>query len=201
MTMNFQPDSVQTMIVEAVDEVAPKSGIVGVAPVSCGAFIYDGFDFDFCQSVPGCAPAVASGIKRVRPNALVFTYQNSIDLAAAGISEVLHAANRGENISVIYANSDNSEINSSEESRIKICELLSGINNPVYITRVVATEKDNKAAIKAIKNAFKLQLENKGFSFIEILTVVGDEESKEVKDLLAEFPPKVFVDKCGVEKA
>ncbi|MBQ3643745.1 MAG: MFS transporter [Candidatus Riflebacteria bacterium] len=201
MTMNFQPDSVQTMIVEAVDEVAPKSGIVGVAPVSCGAFIYDGFDFDFCQSVPGCAPAVASGIKRVRPNALVFTYQNSIDLAAAGISEVLHAANRGENISVIYANSDNSETNSSEESRIKICELLSGINNPVYITRVVATEKDNKAAIKAIKNAFKLQLENKGFSFIEILTVVGDEESKEVKDLLAEFPPKVFVDKCGVEKA
>ena len=201
MTMNFQPDSVQTMIVDAVDEVAPKSGIVGVAPVSCGAFIYDGFDFDFCQSVPGCAPAVASGIKRVRPNALVFTYQNSIDLAAAGISEVLHAANRGENISVIYANSDNSEANSSEESRIKICELLSGINNPVYITRVVATEKDNKAAIKAIKNAFKLQLENKGFSFIEILTVVGDEESKEVKDLLAEFPPKVFVDKCGVEKA
>jgi 2-oxoglutarate ferredoxin oxidoreductase subunit beta len=199
--MNFQPDSVQTMIVEAVDEVAPKSGIVGVAPVSCGAFIYDGFDFDFCQSVPGCAPAVASGIKRVRPNALVFTYQNSIDLAAAGISEVLHAANRGENISVIYANSDNSEINSSEESRIKICELLSGINNPVYITRVVATEKDNKAAIEAIKNAFKLQLENKGFSFIEILTVIGDEESKEVKDLLAEFPPKVFVDKCGVEKA
>jgi 2-oxoglutarate ferredoxin oxidoreductase subunit beta len=199
--MNFQPDSVQTMIVEAVDEVAPKSGIVGVAPVSCGAFIYDGFDFDFCQSVQGCAPAVASGIKRVRPNALVFTYQNSIDLAAAGISEVLHAANRGENISVIYANSDNSEINSSEESRIKICELLSGINNPVYITRVVATEKDNKAAIEAIKNAFKLQLENKGFSFIEILTVIGDEESKEVKDLLAEFPPKVFVDKCGVEKA
>ncbi len=201
MTMNFQPDSVQTMIVDAVDEVAPKSGIVGVAPVSCGAFIYDGFDFDFCQSVPGCAPAVASGIKRVRPNALVFTYQNSIDLAAAGISEVLHAANRGENISVIYANSDNTEGNSSEESRMKICELLSGINNPVYITRVVATEKDNKAAIKAIKNAFKLQLENKGFSFIEILTVVGDEESKEVKDLLAEFPPKVFVDKCGVEKA
>ncbi len=83
--MNFQPDSVQTMIVEAVDEVAPKSGIVGVAPVSCGAFIYDGFDFDFCQSVPGCAPAVASGIKRVRPNAIVFTYQNRIVLAAAGI--------------------------------------------------------------------------------------------------------------------
>ena len=167
MTMNFQPDSIQTMIVEAVDAVAPQSGIVGIAPVSCGAFIYDGFDFDFCQSVPGCAPAVASGIKRVRPNALVFTYQNDIDLAAAGISEVIHAANRGENISVIYANSGNSGLDNSEESRIKICEMLSGLNNPVYITRVVATDKDNKTAVKAIQNAFKLQLENKGFSFVE----------------------------------
>ena len=201
MTMNFQPDSIQTMIVEAVDAVAPQSGIVGIAPVSCGAFIYDGFDFDFCQSVPGCAPAVASGIKRVRPNALVFTYQNDIDLAAAGISEVIHAANRGENISVIYANSGNSGLDNSEESRIKICEMLSGLNNPVYITRVVATDKDNKTVVKAIQNAFKLQLENKGFSFVEILSVSDDEESKEVKDLLAELPAKVFVDKYGVEKA
>ena len=201
MTMNFQPDSIQTMIVEAVDAVAPQSGIVGIAPVSCGAFIYDGFDFDFCQSVPGCAPAVASGIKRVRPKALVFTYQNDIDLAAAGISEVIHAANRGENISVIYANSGNCGLNNTEESRIKICEMLSGLNNPVYITRVIASEKDNKAAIKAIQNAFKLQLENKGFSFVEILPVSDDEESKEVKELLAELPAKVFVDKHGVEKA
>ena len=201
MTMNFQPDSIQTMIVEAVDAVAPQSGIVGIAPVSCGAFIYDGFDFDFCQSVPGCAPAVASGIKRVRSKALVFTYQNDIDLAAAGISEVIHAANRGENISIIYANSGNSGLDNSEESRIKICEMLSGLKNPVYITRVTATEKDNKAAVKAIQNAFKLQLENKGFSFVEILPVSDDEESKEYKELLAELPAKVFVDKYGVEKA
>ncbi len=201
MTMNFQPDSIQTMIVEAVDAVSPNSGIVGIAPVSCGAFIYDGFDFDFCQSVPGCAPAVASGIKRVRPNALVFTYQNDIDLAAAGISEVIHAANRGENISVIYANSGDCGLDNTEESRIKICEMLAGLKNPVYITRVVTTEKDNKAAVNAIQNAFKLQLDNKGFSFVEILTVSCDEESKEVKDLLAELPIKVFVDKYGIEKA
>ncbi len=201
MTMNFQPDSIQTMIVEAVDAVAPQSGIVGIAPVSCGAFIYDGFDFDFCQSVPGCAPAVASGIKRVRPKALVFTYQNDIDLAAAGISEVIHAANRGENISVIYANSGSCGLDNSEESRIKICELLSGLKNPVYIKRVTAAEKDSKEAVKAIQNAFKLQLENKGFSFVEILPVPDDEESKEYKELLAELPAKVFVDKYGVEKA
>lgn len=201
MTMNFQPDSIQTMIVEAVDAVAPQSGIVGIAPVSCGAFIYDGFDFDFCQSVPGCAPAVASGIKRVRPKALVFTYQNDIDLAAAGISEVIHAANRGENISVIYANSGSCGLDNSEESRIKICELLSGLKNPVYIKRVTAAEKDTKEAVKAIQNAFKLQLENKGFSFVEILPVPDDEESKEYKELLAELPAKVFVDKYGVEKA
>ena len=201
MTMNFQPDSIQAIIVEAVDAVAPQSGIVGIAPVSCGAFIYDGFDFDFCQSVPGCAPAVASGIKRVRPNALVFTYQNDLDLAAAGISEVIHAANRGENISVIYSNSGDCGLENSEESRIKICEMLSGLKNPVYITRVIASENNNKAAVKAIQNAFKLQMEKKGFSFVEVLSISGDEESKEVKNLLAELPAKVFTDKFGVEKA
>ncbi len=201
MSMNFQPDQLQTMIVEAVDAVAPTSGIVGVAPVSCGAFIYDGFDFDFCQSLPGCAPAVASGIKRVRPKALVFTYQNGMDLAAAGISEVIHAANRGENISVIYADNGSCGLDCTEESRIKICELLSSLNNPVYITRVVATDKDNKAAIKSIKNAFKLQQENRGFSFVEILLVSSDDESKETKALMEELPSKVFVDKYGVEKA
>lgn len=199
--MNFQPDTLQTMIVEAVDTLAPTSGIVGVAPVSCGAFIYDGFDFDFCQSLPGCAPAVASGIKRVRPNALVFTYQNAIDLAAAGISEAIHAANRGENISVIFYNDANKGLDGTTESRIKICELLSGLNNPSYITRVVATDKDNKAAITAINNAFKIQLENKGFSFVEVICISSDDESKETKALLEELPAKVFVDKYGIEKA
>ena len=201
MTMNFQPDAVQTMIVEAVDAVSPNSGIVGVAPVSCGAFIYDGFDFDFCQSVPGCAPAVASGIKRVRPKALVFTYQNDIDLAAAGLSEVIHAANRGENISVIYANSASCGLDGTENSRIKICELLSGLNQPVYITRVVATENDTKEAVEAIKNAFKLQMENKGFAFVEILSLSADGDSPESKALLEELPKKVFIDKYGMEKA
>ena len=151
--------------------------------------------------MPGCAPAVASGIKRVRPKALVFTYQNGMDLAAAGISEVIHAANRGENISVIYADNGSCGLDCTEESRIKICELLSSLNNPVYITRVVATDKDNKAAIKSIKNAFKLQQENRGFSFVEILLVSSDDESKETKALMEELPSKVFVDKYGVEKA
>ncbi len=201
MSMNFQPDPVQTIIVEAVDAVSPASGIVGVAPVSCGAFIYDGFDFDFCQSVPGCAPAVASGIKRVRPKALVFTYQNDIDLAAAGLSELIHAANRGENISVVYSNSASNGLDGTENSRIKICELLSGLNQPVYITRVVTTENNTKNAVEAIKKAFKLQMENKGFSFVEILSLPSDEESPETKALLEEMPEKVFIDKYGVEKA
>ena len=201
MSMNFQPDPVQTIIVEAVDALSPNSGIVGVAPVSCGAFIYDGFDFDFCQSVPGCAPAVASGIKRVRPNALVFTYQNDIDLAAAGLSEVIHAANRGENISVIYANSASCGLDGTDNSRIKICELLSGLNQPVYITRVVTTENSREKALEAIKKAFKLQMDKKGFSFVEILSLATDEETPESKALLEELPAKVFIDKFGTEKA
>ena len=201
MSMNFQPDPVQTIIVEAVDAISPNSGIVGVAPVSCGAFIYDGFDFDFCQSVPGCAPAVASGIKRVRPNALVFTYQNDIDLAAAGLSEVIHAANRGENISVIYANSASCGLDGTDNSRIKICEILSGLNQPVYVTRVVTTENSREKALEAIKKAFKLQMDKKGFSFVEILSLPTDEDNPESKALLEELPAKVFVDKYGIEKA
>ena len=201
MSMNFQPDPVQTMIVEAVDAVSPASGIVGVAPVSCGAFIYDGFDFDFCQSVPGCAPAVASGIKRVRPNALVFTYQNDIDLAAAGLSEVIHAANRGENISIIYSNSASLGLDGTENSRIRICELLSILNQPVYVTRVVTTENKRENALEAIKKAFKLQMDKKGFSFVEIISLPTDEETPESKTLLEELPAKVFVDKFGSEKA
>lgn len=201
MSTNFKPDPVQTMIVEAVNNINPEAGIVAVAPVSCGAFIYDGFDFDFCQSLPGCAPAVASGIKRVRTKALVFTYQDDIDLAAAGISEAVHAANRGENISVIYANNGNSSLYEEADRRIKLCELISTIKSPAYVTRVVVTEKDNSAAVKAIENAFKLQLEGKGFSFVEIITLSVEDVSKETRALLAELPAKTFKDSFSVEKA
>lgn len=201
MTMNFQPDTFQTMVVEAVNKVNPKKGIVGVAPVSCGAFIYDGFDFDFCQSVPGCAPAVASGIKRVRPDALVFTYQNAVDLAAAGISEVIHAANRNENVTVVYINNGGAGFDGENSGRIKLCELVSSIGNAAYVTRVAATEKDQTAAVKAVENAFKLQLECKGFTFVEILSVSDDEDDPESKALLADLPVKTFKDNFGVEKA
>ena len=201
MSMNFQPDAFQTMIVEAVNNTNPKAGIVCIAPVSCGAFICDGFDFDFCQSVPGCAPAVASGIKRVRPDALVFTYQNAVDIAAAGLSELIHAANRSENITIVYANNGGAGFDGENSGRIKLCELLSGVGNAAYVTRVAATEKDQTAAIKAIENAFKLQQEGKGFSFVEILSVSDDEDDPESKALLADLPVKTFKDNFGIEKA
>lgn len=198
---NKEQDFVQSMIVEAVEELAPAKGIVGVAPVSCGAFLYEGFDFDFCQSVPGCAPAVASGIKRVRPDALVFTYQNAVDLAAAGVSEAIHAANRGENISIIYANNGNDGLDGTADSRIRISELLAGLKRPVYIVRVLASEKNRNDAERAIKNAFKLQMEGKGFSLVEILCPEADEDSQEYKALLEELPVQVFRDTCGIEEA
>lgn len=198
---NKEQDFIQSMIVEAVEELAPAKGIVGVAPVSCGAFLYEGFDFDFCQSVPGCAPAVASGIKRVRPDALVFTYQNAVDLAAAGVSEAIHAANRGENISIVFANNGSVGLDGTADSRIKVSELLSGLKRPVYINRVLASENDRETAKKAIKNAFKLQLEGKGFSLVEILFNDADEDSQEFKSMLEELPVRVFRDTCGIEKA
>lgn len=199
--MNFQTDAIQTMIAKAVSNVEPRAGIVGVAPVSCGAFLYDGFDFDFCQSVPGCAPAVASGIKRVRPDALVFTYQDAVDLVAAGISEIIHAVNRSENITVIYYNNGGEGFDGEGCSRIKMCEVLSGVGKAAYIARVVVTEKNSENAVKTIERALKLQMENKGFSFVEILSASDDEDDPATKALLADLSAKTFVDKYGVEKA
>ncbi len=122
-------------------------------------------------------------------------------MAAAGISEVIHAANRGENISIIYANSASSGLDGTDNSRIKICELLSCLKQPVYIARIVATENNTKNAIEAIKKAFKLQMDNKGFAFVEILSLSAEEGNPEAKALLEEMPEKVFVDKYGVAKA
>ena len=201
MTTNNGHDFVQSIIVDAVNKVNPLNGCVGVAPVSCGAFLYEGFDFDFCQSVPGCAPAVASGIKRVRPNALVFTLQNEVDLSAAGLSEAIHAANRGENITIIFASDVEFTSKEPEEPNIDVCNMLAGLKKPVYVTRVYANEKNKEAALKAVTNAFTLQQQGKGFSLVEIVNVTVDEDSEEAKKLFEELPAKAFKDVCGVEKA
>jgi 2-oxoglutarate ferredoxin oxidoreductase subunit beta len=92
------------LIAEVIDELGARECTIGVAPVGCAVFAYNYFDMDFAEAAHGRAPAMATGIKRVCPDEYVFTYQGDGDLASIGIAEILHAATRGENISVFFIN-------------------------------------------------------------------------------------------------
>ncbi len=96
--------SVHRLVAEALDEFGIRSNTIGVASVGCSVFLYGYFDVDVIESPHGRAPAVATGAKRARPDRIVFTYQGDGDLAAIGMSEIIHAANRGEDITVIFVN-------------------------------------------------------------------------------------------------
>ena len=93
---------VHRLIAEAIDEMGLEERTIGIAPVGCAVFIYNYLDYDFIQAAHGRAPAVATGVKRVLPESVVFTYQGDGDLAAIGTAEIIHAALRGENITVIF---------------------------------------------------------------------------------------------------
>ncbi|MGE5238262.1 MAG: thiamine pyrophosphate-dependent enzyme, partial [Chloroflexota bacterium] len=95
---------VHRMIAEVIDALSLRGKTIGIAPVGCAVFAYDYFSFDVIEAAHGRPPAVATGIKRMLPGNIVFTYQGDGDLAAIGTAEIIHAANRGENISVIFIN-------------------------------------------------------------------------------------------------
>ena len=92
------------LIAEVIDEMGIRERTIGVAPVGCSVFAYNYFDFDFVEAAHGRAPAMATGIKRVLPDRFVFTYQGDGDLASIGMAEIVHAAGRGENITVVFIN-------------------------------------------------------------------------------------------------
>ena len=186
---------IHRLIAESIDELGLKDRTVGVAPVGCSVFAYDYFDLDFNQAPHGRAPAVATGIKRTRPDSIVFTYQGDGDLAAIGTAEIIHAANRGENMTVIFVNNAiygmtggqmapttliGMKTQTSPYGRdaataghpIKVCEMLATLESPTYITRVSVNNTANlMKAKKAILNAFKLQKEGKGFSLVEVVGI------------------------------
>ncbi len=182
------------LVAEVLDELGVLGKTVGVASVGCSVFSYDYINTDFQQVPHGRACAVATGIKRVLPDRIVFTYQGDGDLASIGIAETIHAANRGENITVIMANNATygmtggqmapttligQKTTTSQEGRtiaqhgspMKISEIFSQIEGAAYIER---TSMHNIAHInktkKAIKKAFTYQMENKGFTLIEVVS-------------------------------
>ena len=185
--------AVHRIIAELLDELGLRERTVGVCPVGCAVFMYEYMSCDMIEASHGRAPAVATGVKRMLPDSFVFTYQGDGDLAAIGTAEIVHAAARGENISVIFINNTtygmtggqmapttllgqkSTTCPSGREAQaagypIRVCELLSSLDGPSYIARVAAVNPAGMIKTKqAIKKAFQKQLESKGFSLVEVL--------------------------------
>jgi len=183
------------LVAETIDELGIQEKTIGVAPVGCSVFAYWYFDTDFSQAAHGRAPAVATGIKRSVPDSVVFTYQGDGDLAAIGTAEIIHAANRGERITVIFINNaiygmtggqmapttligqktQTSPYGRDSETMgypIRVSEMLAGFEGVKYLSRVAVDTPGNIIKAKAaIKKAFQTQLEGKGFSMVEILSI------------------------------
>jgi len=199
---------VHRLIAEVIDEMGIEGKTVGVAPVGCAVFAYNYFSCDMVQSPHGRAQAVATGIKRANPENMVFTYQGDGDLAAIGTAETIHAAARGENMTVIFINNaiygmtggqmapttligqvtQTSPYGRDPETAgypIKVCELLSTLDGVAFAQRVsVDTIKNVKEAKKAIKKAFEYQAEGKGYTIVEILCVCPTNWGLSMKDSL-----------------
>jgi len=185
--------SIHRLVAEALDEFSLRERTIGCASVGCSVFLYGYFNIDVVESPHGRAPAVATGVKRARPDSIVFTYQGDGDLAAIGTSEIIHAANRGEDITVIFVNNTTygmtggqmapttmpgQKTSTSPYGRdikndgapFKMAELLSNLAGVAFSARVaVNSPKNVLTAKKLIKTAFRYQAEGKGFSFIEAL--------------------------------
>ncbi len=185
---------IHRLVAEALDELGVTGRTIGVAPVGCSVFAYNYFNCDMVQAAHGRAPAVATGVKRSDSNNIVFTYQGDGDLAAIGTAETVHAAARGENITVIFVNNaiygmtggqmapttlPGQVTQTSPYGRntdlvgfpVKVCEMLSEVDGAYYLERVAVNNVKNvKAAKAAIKKAFQNQVEGKGFSLIEVLS-------------------------------
>ncbi|MCJ7519152.1 MAG: thiamine pyrophosphate-dependent enzyme [Anaerolineaceae bacterium] len=182
------------LIAEVIDEMGLSNKIIGVAPVGCSVFAYNYFNFDFVQAPHGRAPAMATGVKRVRPDRVVFSYQGDGDMLAIGTGEIVAAAGRGENITVIFINNANfgmtggqmapttlpgMKTSSSPNGRdveqmgypIRASELLASQDGASYIARRSLHDPKNiRMAKKAIRLAFETQLRGLGFSMVELLS-------------------------------
>ena len=182
------------LVAEVIDELGILGRTVGIAPVGCAVLCHAYFTFDFQEAAHGRAPAMATGIKRVRPDLIVFTYQGDGDLASIGMAEIIHAANRGEKFTTIFINNAvygmtggqmapttlaNQRTTTSPFGRdvedvgmpIKVAELLASLQTPGYITRqAVIKPKYIVKAKKAIKKAFTYQTENRCFSLVELVS-------------------------------
>ncbi|KFZ26647.1 MAG: 2-oxoglutarate oxidoreductase subunit KorB [Candidatus Izimaplasma bacterium HR2] len=184
---------IHKLVAESLVELELLERTIGISSVGCSALNYDFFSCDMQQAPHGRAPAVATGIKRVRPNSIIFTYQGDGDLASIGIAEAIHAAHRSENITIVFVNNAiygmtggqmspttllGQKTTTSPDGRTKahglplrIAEMMATIPGATYIERVSVHNPQHVAkAKKALKKAFSIQNDNKGFTLIEFIS-------------------------------
>jgi len=219
------------LVAECLDEMGLREKTIGVPPVGCSVLAYNYFNFDMVEAPHGRALAVASGIKRVHPDKIVFTYQGDGDLAAIGTAETIHAANRGERISTIFINNAiygmtggqmapttllGQEATTTPGGRdprlhgrpIDISAMLAVSDGAVYIERCALNSvKQIRRSKRAIKKAFQCQLDDLGFSLVELLSPCPTNWKVSPKDawawvdekLAKTYPPGVIKDTTGYE--
>ena len=185
---------VHKLIAEVIEEMGLEDKAIGISPVGCAVFIYNYIDIDWQEAAHGRAPALATAIKRLWPDRLVFTYQGDGDLASIGTAEIVHAAHRGEKISTIFVNNaiygmtggqmapttlvgqktTTSPYGRDEDwcgAPLKVSEMLAEVPCSYYIERVAVNNTPNIVkAKKAISKAFHYQMEGKGFTLVEVLS-------------------------------
>ena len=217
------------LVAEVIEELGIVDRTIGIPGVGCCVFMYSYFPIDVLESPHGRAPACATGMKRAQPDKIVFAYQGDGDMAAIGTSEIIHAANRGENITVIFINNSvygmtggqmapttllgqqttTSPYGRSHESEgypIKMAELLATLEGVAYSARVSLHRPKNVIqAKKAILKAFEMQINQMGFSVVEILSTcntnwrVSPIEALDVieNEMIPYFPLGVFKERTG----
>jgi len=185
---------IHRLTAEVIDELGIQPRCIGIASVGCSVFADDYFKFDFIQAAHGRAPAVATGIKRVQPECVVFTHQGDGDLASIGCAEMIYSANRGESITILFVNNGiygmtggqmapttligmkttTSPLGRQAEGAgypLKVCELLSDLKGVAYLERCAVNSPQNVIKTrKAIKRAFEYQLEGLGFTLVEMVS-------------------------------
>ncbi|MEW6718878.1 MAG: thiamine pyrophosphate-dependent enzyme [Thermodesulfobacteriota bacterium] len=216
--------TIHRIIAECIDRMELRENSVGVAPVGCAVLLYDYMDLDIVEAPHGRAPAIATGIKRALPDRFVFTYQGDGDLASIGMAEIVHAANRGENLSVVFVNNTTYGMTGgqmapttllgqktstspygrdfrSEGYPIRMAELLAGLEGVAYSTRVtVSSPAHIRKAKEAVRTAFEMQLQGKGFSIVEVLSTCPtnwgmkplDAQKRVLGEMVEYFPLGVF---------
>ena len=185
---------IHRLVAESIDELGVRNKTILIASIGCSVLAYNYFNLDAMGTLHGRAPAVATGVKRNLPDSVVFTYQGDGDLAAIGTAEIMHAAARGENITVIFVNNAIYGMTGGQMAPttmlgqvtqttphgrdvgrngnpLRMSEVLSVLDGPAYVTRVaVNTPQNIVSAKRAVKKAFESQIQGLGFSMVEVLS-------------------------------